>query len=122
MPDEQKIILIIDDEKDACDFIKSFLEAREYNVITALNGKDGVNLIKEKKPALVFLDVHMPEMDGIGVLTELKNQNINVNIILMTGIEEGEELDKAKALGVKGVIKKPVELTVLSVIVKENLR
>ncbi|NQT21954.1 MAG: response regulator [Candidatus Omnitrophica bacterium] len=122
MPDDKKPILVIDDEEGACEFIKSFLEDREYTVITALNGKDGINIIKEKNPSLVFLDIRMPEMSGIDVLAELKNQNINTNIILMTGMQEGEELDKAKSFGVKGVIKKPIELMELSAIIKEHIQ
>ena len=122
MADDKKPILVIDDEEGACELIKSFLEDREYTVITALNGRDGINFIKEKSPSLVFLDIRMPEMSGIDVLTELKNQNINANVILMTGMQEGDELDKAKALGVKGVIKKPVELMELSAIIKEHIQ
>jgi len=61
-------------------------------------------------------------MSGIDVLAELKNQNINTNIILMTGMQEGEELDKAKSFGVKGVIKKPIELMELSAIIKEHIQ
>ena len=74
---EKGAILIVDDEADACDFIKSFLEDREYTVFTALNGRTGIALIKNKKPALVFLDVKMPDISGIEVLEELKKDGIS---------------------------------------------
>jgi DNA-binding response OmpR family regulator len=118
---EKGAILIVDDEVDACDFIKSFLEDREYTVFTALNGRTGIDLIKNKKPALIFLDVRMPDMSGIEVLSELKKDGISAKIILMTGLEEGEEIDKARTLGIIDVLKKPVQLPVLSEIIKNNL-
>jgi len=120
MPDDKKSILVIDDEEGACDFIKSFLEGRDYIVFTALNGPSGINIIKEKKPSLVFLDVRMPDMTGIDVLKTLKDDHINIKVILMTGIEAGEELDKAKELGISGIINKPVQLQALSEILKQN--
>ena len=118
---EKGAILIVDDEEDACDFIKSFLEEREYTVLTALNGRTGIDLIKNKKPALVFLDVKMPDISGIEVLEELKKDGISAKIILMTGLEEGEEIDKARTLGIIDVLKKPVQLPILSEIIKANL-
>ena len=121
MADKAKTILVIDDEEGACDFVKSFLEAREYTVLTTSSGKEGIDIIKTKSPRLVLLDMRMPEMNGLDVLTELKKDNILANIYLMTGVEEGEELDKAKALGIKGILKKPVQLQELSEIAKASV-
>ena len=119
MPDSEKIILVIDDEEGARDFIKSFFEDREYKVVATPNGKEGIGIIQSGKAGLVLLDMRMPEMNGIDVLTELKNNNISANVYLMTGVDEGDELDKARALGIKGIVKKPVNLTELCSIVKE---
>ena len=119
MPDNEKIILIIDDEEGARDFIKSFFEDREYKVVATPNGKEGIGIIQSGKAGLVLLDMRMPEMNGIDVLTELKNNNISANVYLMTGVDEGDELEKARALGIKGIVKKPVNLTELCSIVKE---
>ena len=119
MPDNEKIILVIDDEEGARDFIKSFFEDREYKVVATPNGKEGIGIIQSGKAGLVLLDMRMPEMNGIDVLTELKNNNISANVYLMTGVDEGDELDKARALGIKRIVKKPVNLTELCSIVKE---
>lgn len=122
MPDDQKQILVVDDEENTSDVIKSFLEARSYSVITATSGLEGLNIIKEKNPALVFLDMHMPPLDGIGVLKELKKHNIKSNIYLMTGIDDYEEVEVAKSLGIEGVIKKPVKLVEIYKIVKKCIK
>ena len=121
MSDNAKTILVIDDEEGACDFIKTFLEDRDYIVLTALNGKDGINIIKTKNPTITFLDIRMPNMSGIDVLKTLKDEHINAKIILMTGIEAGEELDRAKELGISGIINKPVQLQTLNEILKQNI-
>ena len=121
MADDAKTILIIDDEEEACEFIKSFLEERGYSVIIALNGHSGIESIKNNKPALVFLDMRMPDITGLEVLSKLKEDNITAKIILMTAIDEEAEIEKAKQLGVIDVLTKPVQLPVLSEIIKTNL-
>jgi len=118
-PDTSKTILIIDDEAGAGEFIRAFLEDRDYVVLTALNGKSGIDAIKTKNPSLVFLDMRMPDMSGVDVLTEIRRDGIDIKVILMTGVEEGAEIDAAKALGVIEVISKPVQLPVLSEILKK---
>ena len=121
MADDAKIILVIDDEEEACDFIKSFLEERGYIVTGALNGHSGIEAIKDKKPALVFLDMRLPDMTGIDVLSKLKEDKITAKIILMTAIDDEKEIEKARQLGAIGIVKKPVQLLELSEAVKNNI-
>lgn len=121
MPDDAKTILVIDDEQDACDFIKSFLEERGYTVNAVFNGHDGIEAIKNKKPVLTFLDMRMPDMTGLEVLSKLKEEGISAKIILMTAIDDEKEIEKAKQLGAMGIIGKPVQLPQLSEAVKNNI-
>jgi len=118
---EVKSIVMIDDEQGACDTIKSFLEERGYTIHVAYNGDDGLNLIKEQKPVLVFLDIRMPGKNGVEVLTELRAEDKNTKVVLMTGLEEGEEIEQSQALGISGILNKPVRIAELLEIVKENL-
>ena len=121
MPDGEKIVLVIDDEEGARDMVKSFLEDREYKVVTTPSGKEGIGIIQEGNTGLVLLDMRMPEMNGLDVLTELKNKSISANVYLMTAVDEGEEFEKARTLGIKGIVKKPVDMPELCRIVKENI-
>lgn len=121
MPNDTKLILVIDDEEEACDFIKSFLEERGYVVTAANNGSDGIEAIKNKKPALTFLDMRLPDMTGIDVLSKLKQGSIAAKIILMTAIDDEKEIEKAKQLGVISMIAKPVQLPQLSEAIKNNI-
>lgn len=118
---DAKTILVIDDEAEAADFIRSFLEERGYTIIAALNGHSGIESIKNNKPALTFLDMRMPDMTGLDVLSKLKEEGVSAKIILMTAIDDENQIDEAKRLGALGIIKKPVQLQELSTAVKQNI-
>lgn len=119
MQEDKKVILMIDDEEGACDFVKSYLEDRNYVVFTAFTGMEGIRLIKEKKPLLTLLDIRMPDMNGIDVLAQLKSDNVTAKIVVVTGLESGPELDKAKELGALDVLAKPIQLQVLGGLIKK---
>lgn len=67
-----KTILVVDDEKSIVDLIKFRLEKHDYNVLTALSGKEALEIAEEKDLDLVLLDIMMPRMDGYQVLEELR--------------------------------------------------
>lgn len=69
-----KKIMVIDDEEDIIELIKAIL-GKDYKVIGANNGKDGLAKAKENKPDFIFLDVMMPDMDGWETLDRLKEDN-----------------------------------------------
>jgi DNA-binding response OmpR family regulator len=121
MSEDVKTILIIDDEKEACDFVKSFLEDRGYIVSVAYDGNAGIEAIKNKKPDLTFLDMRLPDMTGMDVLSKLKQDNVSAKILLITAIDDEKELEEAKKLGAMGVVAKPVQLPELNEAVKNNM-
>ena len=65
-------ILVIDDDPNAQDMMKKFLEKQKYDIIQATNGEDGLQLAAKHRPDLITLDVMMPEMDGWEVLAALQ--------------------------------------------------
>ncbi len=67
-----KKILVVDDEESIRELTKDLLESRGYEVLTAPDGKKGVELAKSKKPDLILMDVNMPKMDGFKALEEIK--------------------------------------------------
>ena len=62
---KEHTILLVDDEKDILEFLSYNLTKEGYKVYTALNGEEGVKLVKQLNPSLVILDIMMPVMDGI---------------------------------------------------------
>ncbi len=81
-------ILLIDDEKQMLTLLADILEVRGYSVITADNGIDGYNLAKSKRPAVIILDLAMPDVDGGQVAQQLREtpQTEHIPIIFLTGL------------------------------------
>ncbi len=104
-----KKILAVDDEMHILRIVKYKLESAGYEVLTALNGVDALRIVREEKPALIFLDVMMPGMNGYEVCSELKNDPNTKDIIVIMLTAKGQESDKIKGLevGVDEYITKP---------------
>ncbi len=85
-----KNILVVDDERDCQEFIKTVLEMEGFEVSTAKNGKEGVEKALQEKPDLIILDVQMPVKDGFQTFYEIKTNDIirETPVIMLTGIRE----------------------------------
>ena len=85
MNDEQAIkILIVDDERDFLETMGFWLKSKGYIVDMADNGKTAIEKIKQDVPDVVFLDVVMPEMDGIETLREIRKVNPDLSVVMVT--------------------------------------
>lgn len=115
-------ILIIDDDAGIREFLQMFFDEREYLTEIAFDGQDGVEKF-EKDPAydLVLCDMLMPRMIGLNVLKRIKELKPDQRVILMTGVKEETMIEKAKALGCKMYLTKPVKLSELEAHVTECL-
>jgi len=104
-----KKILVVDDEMHIIRIVKYKLESAGYQVLSALNGADALKIAKEDKPALIFLDVMMPGINGYEVCSQLKNSPATRDIIIIMLTAKGQESDKIKGLevGVDEYITKP---------------
>lgn len=119
---EQNFILVIDDDMVFVSFIKEILEKKGFIVIVAHNGKRGLNLIYELNPALVFIDINLPDQDGFSMLesiNKIKKNHMFVAIISVDGSKENRK--KAYDLGAFDFIKKPLDRDVISSYVKNRL-
>ena len=65
-------ILVIDDEKATLSMFRLFLDAYGYSVYTAENGKEGLEIFRKEKPAIVLTDIKMPGIDGLAILRQIK--------------------------------------------------
>ena len=101
-------ILVIDDDPTVHDLIKRQIGEKGYQIISALNGKDGLELAKEHKPNIITLDVLMPEMDGWSILSQIKadNELCEIPVVMMT-MTDDEAM--GYALGASDYITKPVD-------------
>ncbi len=103
-------ILVVDDEKDIVDLLKYNLEKeKEFDVITAFNGRDALEKAVKEKPDLILLDIMMPEMNGFDVCRKLKTGAANgIPVIFLTAKEN--EIDEiiGLELGADDYIQKPI--------------
>ena len=83
-----KKILIVDDDSDFVEAITLILRPKKFEVVTAYNGKEGIEKVKSERPDLVVLDVMMPEKDGYSVCKELKSdpQWSHIPVLLLTAV------------------------------------
>jgi two-component system, CitB family, response regulator DctR len=102
-------VLLIEDDPMVCEVNRQFIERVEgfENVATAKNGKEGFEKIAHFKPDLVFMDIFMPEMDGIETLTTIRSQYLNVDVITVTAANDFDTVQKCLRLGVCDYIMKP---------------
>jgi DNA-binding response OmpR family regulator len=106
-----KKILVIEDNYEVRDNLCEILELSNYEVVSAENGKVGVNKILSETPDLIICDVMMPELDGFGVLKILnKNPKINhIPLIFLTAKAEKSDFRKGMGLGADDYITKPFD-------------
>lgn len=94
-------ILVIDDEQSIRDAFELALMDESYEVVTAVDGLDGLKKFEEVQPDLIFLDLKMPRMNGVEALKEIRKLNAKVPIFIVTAFarEFMEELDAITELG-----------------------
>jgi DNA-binding response OmpR family regulator len=110
-------ILIIDDEEDLVFFIKSALELHgRYRVFYSTDGKSGIEIARREKPTLILLDIMMPEMDGLEVLKELKedSQTMAIPVVMLTAKNDDHSMTEAFRSYAQYYVVKPVEMDVLA--------
>lgn len=110
-------VLVVDDEIEACNALKEFLDAKGYEVYTAQDGKSALDKLQEIRPQLVLLDMIMPGMHGIEVLEEIKKIDPKIGVIMVTVVTNETQAKKALQLGAYDYITKPVDLNYLDNVV-----
>jgi two-component system alkaline phosphatase synthesis response regulator PhoP len=104
-------ILVVDDEADLLNTIQTRLKWHKFNVLTALNGREGLEIAAEKKPDLILLDNNMPEMNGLEMLAQLRgNPELkNTPVIMITALCEPQDIAAASSFGIVDYITKPFD-------------
>jgi two-component system nitrogen regulation response regulator NtrX len=116
-----EIILIVDDEESVRNSLAGVMRDEGYDVVSAVSGKEGIDLLHETQPSLVLLDIAMPEMDGIETLRRFKEMRPDMPVIMVTGHGTIETAVKTTKMGAYDFIEKPPELQHLTLVVKHGL-
>ena len=105
-----KKILVVDDEPEVRDLMEHFLADKGFEVRAAENGRLGLKVLETFTPDLVLLDMHMPELDGVGTLRELARRWPALPVIMVTVNEDVETTARLLQLGAADYVPKPFDL------------
>lgn len=109
VPTPSAAILVVDDDEVMRDLLRRVLERSGYEVMTATDGRDGVERLRGRKVDVTITDMRMPVMDGIAFIQMLVAEQPSVRIIAVSGVDEWDNyLKTARSLGAKAVLRKPV--------------
>ncbi len=107
---KKQTIMIVDDEIVFVQAIEQFILKmdNQYIIKTAYNGKEALEILENEEIDLVVLDIKMPVMDGIQLLTELHNRNIWLPVIILTSISFEKKEETYRTFGIVEFLKKPI--------------
>ena len=108
-PSTKSTIMVVDDEPELATILRLMLERKGYSVRCAYSDSQLLAGLEEQKPDLILLDVMIPEMDGLEVLTRLKGNpdTVSIPVIMLTALDRYEDRLKGYKLGADHYISKP---------------
>ena len=118
---KKQLILAVDDEQDILRLLNRILESAGYDVVLATNGALALELLEERKPDLVLLDIRMPELDGFQVLGLIR-QRADVPVVMLSGRGDVMAVHDALGLGADDYIRKPFRTLEILARIKAKLR
>jgi DNA-binding response OmpR family regulator len=117
-------VLVVDDEQDTLNLLRTILEISGYVPITTLNSVDAVGLAEVEKPDVVLLDIMMPKLDGFTLCKMMRANTAtqNLPIIFVTAYESLDIEERRAEAGANKVINKPINMDVLIKAIDEVLK
>lgn len=116
-------ILLIDDDKIVRDALSFSLRSEGYEVTTATDGIEALDILRKKKIGLIISDILMPNLSGLGLLSILKRFYFTkAPVILMSALDKGEVVLSAMSLGASDFIFKPVSMEELLIRIRKVLQ
>lgn len=119
---EKYCILVVEDDNEIRNGVKIYLCNQGYEVITAANGREGIEAVEKREPHLAIVDIMMPVMDGVSMLMQLRAKNYEFPVIMLSA--KSEEVDKIMGLnmGADDYVTKPFTPLELLARVNSQLR
>lgn len=114
-------VLIIEDEADTQQLLKSYFLSKEYEVVCAGDGLTALDLFRDESPDFVLLDVRIPHLDGWGVLENIRSQS-KVPVIMLTAMDSVDDVVKGLTLGADDYLRKPFQFSELDARIQSVLR
>lgn len=114
-------ILVVDDEESIREFFEIMLKREGYEVFTAANGREGLEVLKRQPVDLVISDIQMPEMSGMELLTKVKELDPEMLVLMITAFGSTETAVEAMKLGAYDYVQKPFKIDEVKIIIRQAL-
>lgn len=116
-------VLVVEDSNLMQAVIGNFIkkEKQDVEVLSARDGEEAIRLYTEARPAMVFMDIKMPGMDGLTALERIRAQDPGAKVVMCTALKEQEQKARARKAGAKGYITKPFSRDDIVKALNENL-
>lgn len=112
-------ILIVDDEEPIRELLVDYFSQCHHECKDAESGEKALEIMPEFKPHVVITDLNMPEMNGIELLKQIREQNSNTKVIILTGFPDQQNAIDAVNFGARAFLQKPINLSDLSAVVEK---
>ena len=117
---QRVLILVVDDEFGDRETLKGILEDKGYRVATAKDGTEALNMVRGRHYDIIFLDIRLPDMNGVETFERVKEIDPQAVVIMMTGYSEEDLVKRAVSKGAYTCIRKPFDMAAVLVLV-ENI-
>lgn len=112
-------VLVVDDEESLRRLFERILRSKDYTLIMAKDGLEGIKRNEDSNPDVIILDLKMPQMDGIETLRHIRKTDKEVRVIILTGYGDAQTVREAADLDVYEYVTKPFSNEVAIKIIKE---
>ena len=100
-------VLVVDDEEEICELTRSFLRKKNYCTLGATSRKEAIEIVKKDQPQIVLLDIRLGEESGLETLSQIKEINKDIKVIMVTALNDEDSVSQAKSQGADDYISKP---------------
>lgn len=103
-------ILIVDDDPKICFAFQKTFQSQKYETITAAGGEEAIKILGESNPSLIFMDIMMPDGDGLEILKKIKNSKPDIPVVMITGFGTMQTAIQAMQSGAYDYLTKPLDI------------
>ncbi len=114
-------VLVVDDEVEVVNFFGIFLKRLGLNVEKATCGQEALELFSRHKPEWVFLDIKMPDINGLDLLKQMKEIDTGIKAMMISGRDDNADQNEARALGASEYLVKPIDLDEMHKIINKYI-
>ncbi len=122
--DKRRTILIVDDDDALLDVLACRLQRQGFDTLTAGSGRSGLETARLHRPALILLDLHLPDADGLTICEQLADapDTCDIPVIILSGMELPDILRRCRAAGCHYYVRKPYDPNALLILIRQAIQ